>query len=518
MKEIELLFLLTLVFYASSLGAQRLDGVSIKVCEDNTIINAYGKNYEACSSLFIKTTTIPATEYPSLIIELGKGDFFPLGKCTNLTIGNEAGGCDGKKRIDNFMVCRPEVVGISFPQKPICAGEEVLLSFHFNVPDGFSKEAGDYVKWSTGARGESITFLTEKDTLIRATYWDIFGCEQEYEFPITIESTNCVDCLEAVVDTCANKATLKITKEGNPLWEDGSTESIREIELPGIFSVDIITPNGCHLKDTINLGAFPIGPTNCIDCVEAIVDSCANKATLKITKDGDPLWEDGSTKSIREIELPGIFFVDIITPYGCHITDTIDLIASSISLIQLGDSIITKEGQPAWVDIEKIAPEEPTYWTFLPFFVDSLANLTIFEDFHIPNPSTSGYLIARQINKFGCENIDSTWIEVIKDTSRKPCTRQIYAANAFSPNGDGYNDYWFLQSEDVGEIVSLEVYDRWGGRLFERHSGVTNNTYDAWDGYSNKKKVPSGLYVFQATIRYIDGEVCSSVGGLTITE
>ena len=445
-KKINLFFLWILVFYVMSLEAQRLDGISIKVCEDNTIIDAFGKNYEACNGLFIKTTSIPATAYPSLIIELGKGDFFPAGKCTDLTIGNEAGGCDGKNQIDNFVVCRPKVVGISSPTESICPGEEVLLSFYFNVPDGFSGEAGEYVKWSTGARGESITFIAEKDTLIRATYWEPFGCEQKYEFPITIESANCVDCLEAIVDTCANKATLEITKAGYPLWEDGSTESIREVALPGNFFVDIISPDGCHLLDTIHLEAYP-------------------------------------------------------TP-----------------LIQLGDSIITKEGQSAWVDIEKITPKDSTYWTALPFFVDSLANLTIFEDFQISTPSTSGYLIARQINEYGCESIDSTWIEVIKDTKPKPCTRKIYPANAFSPNGDGHNDYWFLQSEDAGEIVSVEVYDRWGGRIFEAHSGLINNTYDAWDGYSNNKKVPLGLYIFQATIRFFDGEVCHLEGDLTIKE
>ncbi len=450
MKKTRLFFLLTFFFYAMNLEAQGIiEGVSIKVCEDNTIITAYGENYKDCSGLFIKTTSLPATEYHSLIIELGKGDFFPVGACTDLTIGNEAGGCDGKNRIDHFLVCRPEVVGIRSPKKSICPKEEVLLSFSFNIPDGFAGDVGNYVKWSTGARGKSITFRTEKDTIIRATYGDFFGCEQEYEFPIKIESTDCDDCLEAKVDTCANKATLAITKEGDPLWENGSTESIRAIELPGTFFVDIISPNGCHLLDTIALGAY------------------------------------------------------------------------AIPLIQLGDSIITKEGQPAWVNIEKNTPNTSTYWTLPPFFVDSLANLTIFEDFHIPSPLTSGYLTARQINEFGCEHIDSTWVEVIKDTTQKPCTRKIYSANAFSPNGDGHNDYWFLQSEqrkDAGEIVSIEVYDRWGGRLFERHSGVINNIYDAWDGYSNKKKVPLGLYVFQATIQFIDGEVCYLVGDLTVKE
>ena len=445
MQKTELFFLLNFVFYAMSLEAQTLEGISIKVCEDNTIIEAYGKDYETCNGLFVKTTTLPAIEYPSLIIELGKGDFFPAGKCTDLTIGNEAGGCSGENRIDHFVVCRPEVAGTRSPKKPICPGEEVVLSFSFNVPDGFSGQVGEYVRWSTGSRGESIAFITEKDTIIKATYKDTFGCEQEYEFPIKIEATNCEDCIEAIIDTCTNQAILGITKEGSPLWEDGSTESIRAIQLPGTFFVDIISPEGCHLLDTIDLEAF------------------------------------------------------------------------AFPMIQLGDSIITKEGQPAWVNIEKITPKGSTYWTFLPFFEDSLANLTIFEDFHIPTPSTSGYVIARQVNESGCENSDSTWVKVVKSPHRKkPCTRNIYPANAFSPNGYSYNDYWFLQSEDTGDIISLTVYDRWGGQLFERHSGVTNSSYDGWDGYSNKKKVPPGLYAFMVTIQFMDGEVCHLVGDVTV--
>ena len=63
-KKIDLFFLWILVFYAISLEAQRIEGISIKACEDNTIIDAFGKNYEACNGLFIKTCLLYTSPSP----------------------------------------------------------------------------------------------------------------------------------------------------------------------------------------------------------------------------------------------------------------------------------------------------------------------------------------------------------------------------------------------------------------------------------------------------------------------
>ena len=45
--------------------------------------------------------------------------------------------------------------------------------------------------------------------------------------------------------------------------------------------------------------------------------------------------------------------------------------------------------------------------------------------------------------------------------------RRLYAPNAFSPNDDGDNDYFFLQCPDVAALQFLKVFDRWGNLVFE---------------------------------------------------
>ncbi len=66
----------------------------------------------------------------------------------------------------------------------------------------------------------------------------------------------------------------------------------------------------------------------------------------------------------------------------------------------------------------------------------------------------------------------------------------IYAPNAFTPNGDGINDYWTISSNYVKD-GSVAVYNRWGQEIFN------GSIYNWWDGTFNGTKVPEGVYVFR---------------------
>ncbi|MFM2307666.1 MAG: hypothetical protein RLZZ367_2335 [Bacteroidota bacterium] len=65
----------------------------------------------------------------------------------------------------------------------------------------------------------------------------------------------------------------------------------------------------------------------------------------------------------------------------------------------------------------------------------------------------------------------------------------VYIPNAFSPNGDGNNDVWMVYTDSV-KVTSIEVYDRWGEKVFE-------NTVNAgWDGHYKGVLQPAGVYVY----------------------
>ena len=82
-----------------------------------------------------------------------------------------------------------------------------------------------------------------------------------------------------------------------------------------------------------------------------------------------------------------------------------------------------------------------------------------------------------------------------------PCETgcSFYLPNAFSPNGDGENDFWQPSAGCVVENARLEVYDRSGNRLF---AGT-----DRWDGSTNGRRAAVGTYVVRWTGSYREAEV-----------
>ncbi|MBR1768831.1 MAG: gliding motility-associated C-terminal domain-containing protein [Bacteroidales bacterium] len=84
----------------------------------------------------------------------------------------------------------------------------------------------------------------------------------------------------------------------------------------------------------------------------------------------------------------------------------------------------------------------------------------------------------------------------------------VWVPSAFSPNGDGKNDYFFFQSFNYLEDVVFEVYNRWGTKLysFEEpafHLLAIDELMDriGWDGTYGGKLVQDGVYVWKLRYR-----------------
>lgn len=73
--------------------------------------------------------------------------------------------------------------------------------------------------------------------------------------------------------------------------------------------------------------------------------------------------------------------------------------------------------------------------------------------------------------------------------------------NTISPNGDGINDRWVIRNLHVfnGQMAKLEIFDRYGKKLYTQES----NTEFVWDGKWDGKPLPSTSYWY--TILFPDG-------------
>ncbi|MEM9983805.1 MAG: gliding motility-associated C-terminal domain-containing protein, partial [Bacteroidota bacterium] len=88
---------------------------------------------------------------------------------------------------------------------------------------------------------------------------------------------------------------------------------------------------------------------------------------------------------------------------------------------------------------------------------------------------------------------------------------RIYFPNAFSPNGDGANDFFRLAGEGILRF-ELEIFDRWG-----RSIALIPWMEPGWDGrLSNGRPAPEGVYVYRARYTFFDGRTADRGGTITL--
>lgn len=73
--------------------------------------------------------------------------------------------------------------------------------------------------------------------------------------------------------------------------------------------------------------------------------------------------------------------------------------------------------------------------------------------------------------------------------------------NAFSPNGDGINDYYAPKTQQSLVKFKASIYSRWGQKLYE----WTDPAADGWDGKFNGRDVAQGVYFCDVVAEGADG-------------
>lgn len=101
----------------------------------------------------------------------------------------------------------------------------------------------------------------------------------------------------------------------------------------------------------------------------------------------------------------------------------------------------------------------------------------------------SGSYIATSINECGT---DADTIDLKFENC--PCT--VYLPNAFTPDEDGKNDIFKAEGDCLLEEFQLEIYDRWGKRIF-----TASDIQTSWDGKSDGLLCPNGVYAYNMTYK-----------------
>jgi gliding motility-associated-like protein len=96
--------------------------------------------------------------------------------------------------------------------------------------------------------------------------------------------------------------------------------------------------------------------------------------------------------------------------------------------------------------------------------------------------------------------IDTGLITVIVGNETLPNDEEILLPNAFSPNGDGMNDYFVLSGLPDNSQSTLTVFNRWGNMVYRSDGRKYQNDWDGRGNMSNMVSIghelPNGVYFY----------------------
>lgn len=114
------------------------------------------------------------------------------------------------------------------------------------------------------------------------------------------------------------------------------------------------------------------------------------------------------------------------------------------------------------------------------------------------------YVVVLKVkNNWDCLDTAIKTIEVLPDF-------HVYVPNAFTPNADGLNDFFFPVMRGVKRF-SLQVFDRWGALIFSSNSPDNN-----WDGTYKGQACKQDVYNFTLQVLNNKGEEKEYKGSLML--
>ena len=383
--------------------------------------------------------------------------------------------------------------------------------------------------WTTGSQSQQINDLGAG--VYTVTISDNNNCEQTISFTLTepdlLEVS--LDNARSVLLDCNNTDNGRIaltTRGGNPgvkdiRWQSGvTTEGNIAINLlPGTYCATVTDNQGCSatychtltapvpLSGKVRTPAQPVcfGSSTCIG-IEYLTGGTGNAYTFQINN-GKRYPIDSCVTVFA-----GQYFISLIDSAGCSI-DTVIMISQPDPIrVELGEDKDIQLGLPTPQIIPFIdSPVGVSSAAWTPNEHITCLNPECTDVEMNPPVTTTYHLTVTDIN--GCTGSDEITIRVRE-------VRNVYFANVFTPNDDGYNDYFqAVTGIGVEKILAFAIYDRWGNNVFLKENYVPDPAgTDGWDGTFSGRKMNPGVYVYYAKALFIDGKEIEYSGSVTLLD
>ncbi|HTJ14326.1 MAG TPA: PKD domain-containing protein [Dinghuibacter sp.] len=263
-----------------------------------------------------------------------------------------------------------------------------------------------------------------------------------------------------------------------------------------MFSVT--SPAGCtaSARDSIRIAAplslqYPAHTDICIGDTAALIVTGRPDYTYQ--------WTQQTVQPLQTT-----WYSDVVRgPFGCY-TDTLRLIVTvhekpTVTInepgpITAGQSVTLQSNPSPDVTASYWSPADNLSCTECPAPVCTPLYTTTYTD--------------SVVTQYGCSATDTVTISLACEGNT------VRIPNAFTPNGDGINDYFMPVGRGVKVLLHMRIYNRWGNLVYSADNlpvaeRVTNI---GWNGADN----PTGTYIYMLDFECAAGQVFSEKGTVTL--
>ncbi len=360
---------------------------------------------------------------------------------------------------------------------------------------------------------DGLTFIEDVPHGTYSVQVSYGNCSKQIEYNTPIGGIEKVE-IKTQASGCSGMGSIEIESVSGgrgPFNVDLSGESFDSMLLitgllPSVYPLLITDAKGCVYLDTVEITSDASLP---VSAPKIQVTDCENSIYSidfsEIAGGAPPyvlLFEGNLISGLKVGDLtPGVYSYEILDSLNCHSEiQELDLFEIPEISIANRDTFII-EGDPIFLDaIADTTLLQDYGWTGEFQNVCSHCLDTLF-----PKASEGTYLFTydlKLIDDNACERVLRFNVEYLKE--------DIYIPNAFTPNGDNINDTFTIFAPEHN-ILSLEIYDRWGGQLHE-----ARDLDFLWDGKGDQKKVNPGVYMYRVQLEDQRGKTIFKTGSVTV--
>lgn len=389
---------------------------------------------------------------------------------------------------------------IEGPSKTVCVGE--LFQLHVPGPSTSEYRWEPHALFSNSTIQHPTVSITET-TVFRVIRLDLVSNKSDTAY-FSVEVKEKTIEIAGSTSVCTNDSTyIHISNEyTQPVWSNGATSRGIWIRQAGVYRVSAY--HGCYkIKGELFVSAKNPPVSKIISSNN--LELCKGES-IELTSftDDNIEWSNGASSKSIEVSEPGKILLSNKNECGWSSDEIV------INVHDVEAAFIPSH-------YEGIAPLN------VHFFNESESNLQYkwevdghyFSNEENPNLllEEGDYRISLTAkNKFGCT--DQKVIEHIAVVpSEEYYTNEdlVIFPNSFSPNGDGLNDEFQIQSKQIKDF-KLVVFDRWGQEIYAK-----NGLDASWNGTNqNGEILPAGKYGILYSYKTIGGENVSKLASVQL--